>query len=158
MYNLRAAPGGAKPKTNQNIASHGSQSCTTIGCVPVLTADHQKGFYECPLIEDSELPLLWGLRSIAEKRGVIDTYNKRIYLMGYGGYSMNCARGTRYFELETAPSGHLMLPITCYDRPKAEDQGGETTSKRDQAYPEMVPELEEEKGGGSKAAPPDNKF
>jgi hypothetical protein len=70
------------------------------------------------MIPDSDLPALWGLRSIAAKRGLIDAYNQRIYLVGEGGYNLQCSPGTIHYDLETAPSGHLMLPVTCYNRQK----------------------------------------
>jgi hypothetical protein len=104
-----------RPLTVEGVGS-GCQSATETACITTCTPDHEVGTYEAPLIPDSDLPALWGLRSIAAKRGLIDAYNQRIYLVGEGGYNLQCSPGTIHYELETAPSGHLMLPVTCYGR------------------------------------------
>jgi len=113
-----------RPMTVEGVGN-GAQSAREVWSVTVCTADHQISRYEAPILENSELPCLWGLRSISEKRGLIDTYNKRIYLVGEGGYQLKASPGTTHFDLETAPSGHLMLPVTCYNRMQDAEVGGQ---------------------------------
>jgi hypothetical protein len=55
-----------------------------------------------------------GLRSLIEKRALIDCFNKKLIFIGPGGYKLACSPGTRTFDLKQSPSGHLLLPVTCW--------------------------------------------
>ena len=123
-----------RPMSVEGVGN-GSQMAKNIATIVTCTPDHEIGTYESPMIEDSDLPMLWGLRSIAAKRGLIDTYNKRIYMVGQGGYKLQCSPGTKHFEMETAPSGHLMIPNTCWDRPA---NGQRVESETKPIYPGTV--------------------
>jgi hypothetical protein len=90
---------------------------SAVGCkdyadIPVRLADGTEGMFQGPIIEGSEIPALWGLRSLVQQRAVVDVYNKRIFMMGPEGYRLDCSPGTKTYQLESAKSGHLLLPVT----------------------------------------------
>ena len=65
----------------------------------------------------AELPGLLGLRTIEEKRGVIETSLGQAYLTfpGPGGYTVNWAPGAVHLPLSKAPSGHLCVELDHYE-------------------------------------------
>ena len=69
------------------------------------------GSFTAPVIHGSELPPLLGLRSLRRVSAVLDTKGQKLYLPGAGGLKIECSPGTRVFDLELSPSGHLILPI-----------------------------------------------
>lgn len=89
-----------------------TNECKNHGEIPVCLADKSLGTFQGPIIENSAVPALWGLQSLSRQRVLIDCYNKRVYLVGPEGYNLSCSPGTKSYELESARSGHLLLPIT----------------------------------------------
>ena len=89
-----------------------ANQCTTFAQIPVCMTDSSQGVFEAPIIQDSQIPALWGLRSLQSKRAMIDTYNQRIYFVGEQGYELKCSPGSTSLQLEAAKSGHLLLPVT----------------------------------------------
>ena len=69
------------------------------------------GTFTAPVIPDSSLPPLLGLKSLRNMNAVIDTRNQLLYLPGPAGLRVEPSPGTRLFSLEMSPSGHLILPI-----------------------------------------------
>ena len=69
------------------------------------------GSFTAPVIQGSALPPLLGLRSLRQVSAVLDTKGQKLYLPGAGGLKIECSPGTRVFDLELSPSGHLVLPI-----------------------------------------------
>ena len=90
----------------------------------VLPGGHQARF-ETPVIPDSECPALWGLKSLKTKRAVIDVPNLKLYLMGPGDYKVVPCPGTMVIDMETANTGHLMVPITEYESAMASDNNAQ---------------------------------
>ena len=70
-----------------------------------------------PSIRGSQLPGLLGLKALTSNRAILDCVTKRLYFLGPGNYDLMqiLPAGTKAFDLETAPSGHLVLPITHYN-------------------------------------------
>ena len=68
--------------------------------------------------EGSELPALLGLRSMQASNGVVETgvRQRRLTYPGPGGYEITWAPGAVHFDLESAPSGHLLIPVDNYDK------------------------------------------
>ena len=68
-------------------------------------------------MENSDLPGLLGLQSMRDHRVVLDLQKLKIYFVGPGDYDLDKALspGTVSFELEVAPSGHLLLPCSNFD-------------------------------------------
>ena len=54
--------------------------------------------------------------SIKNHRGLIDTFSDPpvIYFCGPGGYKLTESPGTRKVPLATAPSGHLLMPMSDF--------------------------------------------
>jgi hypothetical protein len=90
----------------------GSNTCVKSATLPVHLSDHTEGTLEAPIVQDSKIPALWGLRSLQSKRALIDVYNKRIFFVGTQGYKIETSPDTRMYHLEEAKSGHLLLPVT----------------------------------------------
>ena len=85
------------------------------------------GTLDIPTIDGSNLPGLLGLNSLTKRRAVIDCVTRKMYFMGPGDHNLEEAMpsGTQVFQLETAPSGHLVLPITKYAEFDAQQQNGQ---------------------------------
>ena len=65
--------------------------------------------------EPSYVPALWGIRSMREKRTIIDNINNVIYLCGPGDVRINVPAGTTAIPIENSPSKHPMVVCTAYD-------------------------------------------
>ena len=63
-------------------------------------------------MQGSDLPGLLGKLALKRNRAVWDFVRHRLYFMGLGDYDQDKAMppGTDSFQLETAPSGHSVLP------------------------------------------------
>ena len=86
-----------------------------------------KATYKAPTVPNSDLPALLGLQSIKNSRGIIDTNENKLYLVGPGAYNLieHLPPGTKVVQCEQAPSGHLMMPVDGFeDLDKSESQGG----------------------------------
>ena len=118
---------------------HGYQTCDSDGVVPVCLRDTEGkkalGTCEAPLISE-DMPALMGRVSLQNARTLVDTITNKIYMLGPGGYleALKTAMptGTRCFQAEIAPSGHMMLPCAGY--------GSGTSFKDDQGL-KLQPEL-----------------
>ena len=83
--------------------------------------------YEAPILEGAQgqhCPALLGLKSLQAKKGVLqlDKEKRILTFPGPGGYEINWAPGATHIQLESAPSGHYVIPVDAYDRipPKAQ--------------------------------------
>ena len=100
---------------------NGSQACTHNAVLPIAmqqsTGEVSGGTFELPVVPNSQIPGLIGLASLVDKRGVLDLINKRLYFVGEGDCDLLAAMppGTECYQLETAPSGHLILPMNKYE-------------------------------------------
>jgi hypothetical protein len=88
--------------------------CRSECIVPIVLDDGTVATYRAPVIANSQIPALWGLKSMKDKRIIIDTYNERMYMIGHGGYTLQLSPGSKTHQLQQAQSGHLMLPVTAY--------------------------------------------
>jgi hypothetical protein len=91
-----------------------AQSTSIEGCIPGVLADGQTMDYTAPVLPDSELPALLGLRTLEEKHAVIDTRpNKRKLYLG-ADIQIIPGPNTTVYDMEKAPSGHLLLPVSNF--------------------------------------------
>ena len=67
--------------------------------------------YCAPVIDNSNLPPLLGLKSLTDKRAVLDMHSRVLIFPGQGGIEIRCSPGSQLFQLEKSQSGHLLLPI-----------------------------------------------
>ena len=110
-----------QPLTVEGVGS-GSSSCEAKGTVTTCTPDHDIGTYTAPVVQNSGLPALLGLESIASRRALIDTYTQMMWYVGPGGYELRCSPGTVGYQLESSQSGHLLLPVSCWNRKSTAEQ------------------------------------
>ena len=108
----------------------GSQECPFDCKLPIsLKKDGEdkavRGTITLPSIPHSMVPGLMGLKAMEDNRTILDITTGKMYFCGPGNYDLLAAlpSGTDVFQMEKAPSGHLVLPCCEYKRPA---QGNET--------------------------------
>jgi hypothetical protein len=97
-------------------ANHATEAVT----MPICLEDGMLGTFQSAVVEGSELPALFGLNSLAQQRAIIDTYHRQLIFVGPGGYKIQLSPGSKTYKLHQAPTGHLLLPCTCWDKGKVQ--------------------------------------
>ena len=69
------------------------------------------GSFTAPVISDSDLPPLLGLRSLKSFRCILDIGNNKLILPGPAGCEVQRCPGTVAYDLTMSDSGHLILPV-----------------------------------------------
>ena len=72
------------------------------------------GTFTAPTINHSDLPALLGLDTLRASNAVLDLRTLKLYMCGPAGAEISPGPGSREFQLDISPSGHLMLPCTNY--------------------------------------------
>ena len=89
-----------------------------------LDGTYRQGTFESPCVPHSELPALLGLASMSNNRAVLDMVSNQLHFCGPGDVKLTLPPGTESYQLEVAPSGHLVLPIGDFEAAdKAESDG-----------------------------------
>ena len=83
--------------------------------LPRTTGGYTQDRFTAPIIPESAVPGLLGLKSMMNHRVVLDLVNKRMIMCGPGQCEIKPPPGSEVYQLEQAPSGHLLLPISDYD-------------------------------------------
>ena len=83
--------------------------------------DGSTGSYAAPVIPDSDVPALLGLKSLTNQRAIIDTYNNKLYLVGPGGYKIQMSPGSKVHDLKRSNTGHLLLPCSEFGKSQRAD-------------------------------------
>ena len=105
---------------------HGSQKCEYDCKLPV--AIRPKGGrgsslanLTIPAVYNSEMPDLLGKMALKRNRAVWDFSTDELHFLGPGDYDLRKAfpPGTDTYQLETAPSGHSVLPCCEYSQTEA---------------------------------------
>ena len=68
--------------------------------------------FQAPMLPESDVPALLGVRTLKKQRAVMDCFTGRLYLIGAGGYKMSLSPGSQELKLHEAHSGHWILPCT----------------------------------------------
>jgi len=109
---------------------HGSQealhNCTIPICLMQTDGVVNSGTFEAPTIRHSQLPGLLGLSALEDTGAIIDFKRKRLYFPGPGDHNLESTLppGTEAYQLDKAPSGHLLLPCTHYAAADKQQMGG----------------------------------
>ena len=74
------------------------------------------GKYTAPTINDHALPALLGLKTLVERRAIMDFTTMQLTFTGPGESRIDFSPGSDTFQMHQAPSGHLMLPCCEYGR------------------------------------------
>ena len=113
-----------RPLRVQGVGN-GAQSCTYDCTLPIALKQKDKsvsiGKLVIPSVSGSDLPGLLGLSALTKNRGVLDFNTMELHFCGPGDYDLKKALppGTDTFQLELAPSGHMVLP--CCEFPRSSD-------------------------------------
>ena len=104
---------------NVRGVGNGSQVCTNDCFLPVglITKDGKKAVhasFATPCVQNSTLPGLMGRQALRSNKAVIDFNKMEMYFMGEADYELERSMppGTDSFQLELAPSGHIVLPCS----------------------------------------------
>jgi hypothetical protein len=97
---------------------NGSQSCP-YDCTTALGLQRTDGScvaatYTAPIVPGSDLPALLGLDALMAQRALLDLTSLQLHFIGPGNLQLDLPAGTDSFQLEVAPSGHLVLPCGNY--------------------------------------------
>jgi len=160
------------PPTIRGVGD-GVNECKHEVILPIATARSPDkvadlNWYETLIVEapGDELPLVLGLKSMADKNGVLNMSrdSPTLTLPGPEGFEVKWSLGTRHFPLIHAPSGHLILPCDLFDKipektgirelseaspPAGQDIAEHTrvTSSQVEDSPEMVTAVNVAEGG-----------
>ena len=115
-----------KPITVEGVGKEADRSVTSAS-VNIALSDGTAGSYEAPILE-GPLPALWGLRSMRRHRTLFDVVNRKVYFLGPGGYKISLSPGSTTYNLQESPSGHLMLPVSCFNDMKRTQEETTTTT------------------------------
>ena len=100
---------------------NGVQTCNWELCieaaVPTENGPPELLTWKAPIVEGAgeDLPGLLGMDSLKLNRAIIDIEGKRLIYPGAGKIEWKFPPGTRVIPLVDSPSGHLCVPIDCYD-------------------------------------------
>ena len=101
------------PISVEGVGEGASQVDTRVQ-VPLCLVDGQQGDYSATVVgneaKESDLPALYGLVGLRKQAAIIDCGNNRMIFPGPGGVKYTLSPGSRVYRLETAQSGHLLLP------------------------------------------------
>jgi len=82
----------------------------------ICLADGRVDCYKAPGLPNSKTPGLLGQISMANRRTLMDTFTKQMYLIGPGGYEIRLSPGSQMLDLESSQMGHLMLPCSRFGK------------------------------------------
>ena len=115
--------------------------CTVPITISAKDQDTILSDYTAPTVTGSMIPGLWGLKSIREHRGILDTFSEPpvMYLVGPGDYEIKLPPGSRTLELANAPSGHLLLPVSDFDQLRTPQQRSREMAMQSSGDPLHLP-------------------
>ena len=102
-----------RPMNVQGVGKQ-SQQCVDMGCMPGELETGDDIEYSAPIIPNSSVPALWGLKSMERQKACFDVrVNERKVYMG-DDFKIVPGPRTRVIQMYPAESGHLMVPITHF--------------------------------------------
>jgi hypothetical protein len=98
-------------------------------CFKKLSGEFRSGNYETPIVKHSGLPGLLGLTSLTKLRALIDLTTNQVHFLGPDQCDLKSVLppGTESYQLEYAPSGHLLLPCNHFKEFDEEQKNGKLT-------------------------------
>ena len=90
-----------------------------------MDGTYSRGIFETPTVSYSKSPALLGLRSLRQRRCLIDLNTLQLHLCGPGDYNRSqvLPPGTDSYQCLLAPSGHLLLPCGEFQGLDESEQG-----------------------------------
>ena len=108
---------------------NGSQECQYDCTLPVAVRPESNnqaniGNLTIPAVSNSDLPGLLGLTALRKNRAILDFNTLRLYFCGPGDYDLDkeTPPGTDTYQLEIAPSGHIVLPCCEFEEASVSSQ------------------------------------
>ena len=93
-----------------------------------------------PMVDQSDLPCLWGLTSLTSNRAIVDLTTNRLHLCGPGDAQINLPPGTTTVQMEREPSsGHLIVPCDLYEEASRNVRSTTTTVRALHATSNALP-------------------
>ena len=121
---------------------NGTQSCRYECTLPVAIQPQNSnetsiGDLQVPAVANSDLPGLLGLTALKKNRAVLDFTTLKLYFCGPNDYELEkgLPEGTDVYQLETAPSGHIVLPCCEYQKASVSPDHALTLWSRDKRAP-----------------------
>ena len=128
---------------------NGAQECHYDCKLPVSlrhanNKDTSTGHITIPAVHNSELPGLLGLTALRNNRTLIDFTTLKMYMMGPGDNELekHLPPGTDTYQLELAPSGHMVLPCCEYQPGSSSSDHSLTLMSRSNATSSGSPRAE----------------
>ena len=123
-----------RPMTVQGVGD-GAPECNWTATLPISIMTNPNGnvddpdrkaakhYYEAPILEGKQgqhCPGLLGLRSLQANKTVLqlDADKRMCTFPGPGGYEIKWAPGAVHIQMESAPSGHYVIPVDSYSELK----------------------------------------
>ena len=117
---------GLKPSQNKRTkplsvmgVGNGIQTCTHGYTLPIAMSRENDttvtGSLTTPAVADRELPGLLGFKAIRNNRAVLDMVTLQ-HICGPADTNLTLPPGTKSFQLEISPSGHLVLPRANFEK------------------------------------------
>ena len=97
-----------------------------IGLSPIAmdgTQERELGVFKSPEIPDSDVPGIWGLDSLKNRRALVDTGGDAVILPGPGGFEAMLSPGSQVLKCGISTSGHMLVPCTNYKGAKSTGAG-----------------------------------
>ena len=121
-----ATQNGLTPSQNKRTrrlsvmgVGNGNQTCTHDCTLPIAMSRESDTTVTrsstTPVVAESELPGLLGFKTMMNNRAVLDTVNLQLHICGPADINLTLPPGTKSFQLEISPSGHLVLPCTNFE-------------------------------------------
>ena len=116
-----------RPLRVQGVGN-GAQTCGYDCTLPIALRQKDGksisiGSIVTPTVAGSDLPGLLGLNAMRRNRALLDVEKMELHFVGPGDYDLSkvLPPGSDTFQLELAPSGHLVLPCSEFSGDVAED-------------------------------------
>ena len=95
-----------------------------------------RGTFLTPTVNgESNLPALPGLKALRENGAILCLHDLTIAFCGKEKPKIEYPSGTEIFQLECAPSGHLMLPCSDFQNQKVDTQSTLVFTSGNQVQP-----------------------
>ena len=85
---------------------------TTRGVRCSIGVEGNMEIYQAPVLQNSGVPALLGIKTLKQRRAIIDCFTGKMFLVGQGGYKLSLSPGSRSLDLYESHSGHWLLPCT----------------------------------------------
>ena len=108
----------ARPLSVMGVGN-GNQTCTHDCTLPIAMFRENDttatGSFTTSVVAGSELPGLLGHKTVRNNRAVVDMVNLQLHFCGPADINLTLPLGTKSFQLEISPCGHLVLPCTNFE-------------------------------------------